>query len=153
MNAWFDKLERFYSVTGFICFAALALIVGWQVFARYLLNDSPSWSEPLAMLLLLYAVLLGAAVGVRRGFHLGLSWFYGKLSPRLQRYADRTTLLVQCGFGVAMTAYGLQMGMQTWHYLIPGLPISMSAQYLALVVGGGAIAAFALESLFLARDR
>ena len=104
MKRWFDRLEKLYRVVGLICFVALTAIVGWQVFARYVLNDSPSWSEPLAMLLLLYAVLLGAAVGVRRDFHLGLRWLYQKLNPRFRRLADRMTLLVISGFGAGMVA-------------------------------------------------
>lgn len=153
MKRWLDLLERLYRVVGLICFVALTVIVGWQVFARYLLNDSPSWSEPLAMLLLLYAVLLGAAVGVRRQFHLGLTWLHDKLGSRLQRLADLLTLVVICGFGAGMVAYGFQMSAQTWDYLIPGLPVSMGAQYVALVVGGAAIALFAFEALFAAGDR
>ena len=31
---------------------AMALIQAWQVFARYVLNDSPGWTEPLALLLM-----------------------------------------------------------------------------------------------------
>lgn len=153
MKSWFEMLERLYRVVGLICFIALTVIVGWQVFARYVLNDSPSWSEPLAMLLLLYAVLLGAAIGVRQDFHLGLRWLYQKLDPRFQRLADRLTLLVICGFGAGMVAYGFQMSTQTWSYVIPGLPISMGAQYIALVAGGAAIAVFALEALLGLGDR
>ncbi|MCG8369342.1 MAG: TRAP transporter small permease [Proteobacteria bacterium] len=153
MKRWFDRLEKLYRVVGLICFVALTAIVGWQVFARYVLNDSPSWSEPLAMLLLLYAVLLGAAVGVRRDFHLGLRWLYQKLNPRFRRLADRMTLLVISGFGAGMVVYGLQMSAQTWSYAIPGLPVPMGAQYAALVAGGAAVAAFALEALLGHGDR
>lgn len=148
-----NQLERTYRAVAFVCFIALTLIVGWQVFARYVLNDSPSWSEPLAMLLLLYAVLLGSAVGVRRRFHLGLRWFQQKLSARHQRLTDRVASLVICGFGTGMVVYGYRMSAQTWDYLLPGLPVSMGMQYVALVVSGIAIATFAIEALVLTGDR
>lgn len=38
---------------------AMTLIVGWQVFARYILNDSPSWSEPLSLHLMSWFIMLG----------------------------------------------------------------------------------------------
>ena len=31
---------------------AMTVVEGWQVFARYVLNDSPSWTEPVALLLM-----------------------------------------------------------------------------------------------------
>ncbi|RYE62045.1 MAG: TRAP transporter small permease subunit, partial [Rhizobiaceae bacterium] len=43
---------------------SMTLIVGWQVFSRYILNDSPSWSEPLSLYLMSWFIMLGAAVGV-----------------------------------------------------------------------------------------
>jgi len=50
----------------------LVLCVQWQVIGRYLLNDTPVWTEPVALLLLLYITALAVAVGVRDAGHLGL---------------------------------------------------------------------------------
>ncbi len=49
----------------------MTLMVGWQVFCRYVLNDSPSWTEPGAVMLMSWFIFLGAAVGVRENNHLG----------------------------------------------------------------------------------
>ena len=49
----------------------MTVFVGWQVFGRYVLNDSPSWTEPASLLLMSWFILLGSAVGVREGVHLG----------------------------------------------------------------------------------
>ncbi|TPW02921.1 MAG: tripartite ATP-independent periplasmic transporter DctQ component [bacterium] len=54
---------------------AMALIQAWQVFARYVLNDSPGWTEPLALLLMSFAVMFGAAVAVRRETHFAFQTF------------------------------------------------------------------------------
>ena len=56
--------------------AALITLVGvqgWQVFARYVLNDSPGWTEPLAVLLLVTAMSFGAAAGVHRQSHFAFT--------------------------------------------------------------------------------
>ncbi len=50
---------------------AMTVIVAWQVFCRYVLNDSPSWTEPGAVMLMSWFIFLGAAVGVRENYHLG----------------------------------------------------------------------------------
>ncbi len=31
------------------CIVGVVLVQAWQVFARYVLNDSPSWTEPMAL--------------------------------------------------------------------------------------------------------
>ena len=36
-----------------LALVAMALVQAWQVFARYVLNDSPGWTEPVALLLIL----------------------------------------------------------------------------------------------------
>ena len=48
---------------------ALICAVTWQVFGRYVLNDTPTWAESLALLLVLYVTMLGTAVGVRCRAH------------------------------------------------------------------------------------
>src|SRR3990170_8271993 len=50
---------------------AMTIMVAWQVFCRYVLNDSPSWTEPGAVMLMSWFIFLGAAVGVRENYHLG----------------------------------------------------------------------------------
>lgn len=44
--------------------AIMTIVIAWQVFARYVLNDSPAWSESAALIIMLYFVLLAAAIGV-----------------------------------------------------------------------------------------
>ena len=52
---------------GCLALAGMAAVQAWQVFARYVLNDSPGWTEPVALLLLNTVMMLGAAIGVRTG--------------------------------------------------------------------------------------
>ena len=51
------------------CIVGVVLVQAWQVFARYVLNDSPSWTEPMALVLIGATAMFGAAVGVRRETH------------------------------------------------------------------------------------
>lgn len=120
------QLPRWFLALGF---SLLTVIVGWQVFARYVLHDTPNWSEPLSILLLLYAVMLGTAVGVRDDFHLSLTWFKSRFTDDMQA---RLTIVEYClidAFGTAMAWYGLRMAARTWDYMIPGLAVPMGTQY------------------------
>jgi hypothetical protein len=58
----------------------LLLAVLYQVFGRYVLNNTPTWAESLALLLVLYVTMLGCAVGVRDAGHIGME-LLGPLLP------------------------------------------------------------------------
>lgn len=56
--------------------------------SRYAPGIRPSdWTEELAIHLLLWISLLGAALGYRSHAHLGVDYFVGKLDPAAQRAA------------------------------------------------------------------
>src|SRR3546814_19665482 len=63
---------------------AIVAVVAYQVFGRYVLNDTPTWAESLALVLVLYVTMLGAAVGVRDAGHIGLESVLAMLLPQRQ---------------------------------------------------------------------
>lgn len=125
----------------------MTIVVGWQVFARYVLNDTPSWAEPMTLQLMAWFILLGAAVGVRESFHLGLDILRLALPPGLARGLDIVNLVLVLGFGVAMTWYSALLAIGTWTAVIPVLDIPGGFDFLPLVAGGVLITLFAAERL------
>lgn len=123
----------------------MTVIIGWQVFGRYVLNDTPSWSEPLSLQLMSWFILLGAAVGVRESVHLGLDIVRYNMAPRVQRLMDLISLGLISGFGVAMSYYGVQLAAGTWTARIPVLGWPGGIDFIPLIVGGALISIFALE--------
>ena len=58
-------------ITG-VALVVLTVIFGWLVFGRYVLNDTPTWVEQVALLLVVYIGFLGASIGVHKKTHLGV---------------------------------------------------------------------------------
>ncbi|MFN3506438.1 MAG: TRAP transporter small permease [Allorhizobium sp.] len=123
----------------------MTLIIGWQVFGRYVLNNTPSWSEPLSLQLMSWFILLGAAVGVRESVHLGLDIVRYNMTPRVQRLMDLISLGLICGFGAAMSYYGTQLAIGTWTARLPVLGWPGGVDFFPLIAGGALISLFALE--------
>lgn len=123
----------------------MTAIIGWQVFARYVLNDTPSWSEPLSLQLMSWFILLGAAVGVRESVHLGLDIIRHSMPTHIKRVMDLVSLALICAFGVAMSFYGAKLAMGTWTARIPVLGWPGGVDFFPLIAGGALIAIFALE--------
>ncbi len=73
---------RFEDWTAFAIFWVLALVIFYQFFTRYALNDSAAWTEEIARYLLIATAFVGAAVNVRKNNHIQVDFFY-RLLPRL----------------------------------------------------------------------
>ena len=127
----------------------MTLVIGWQVFARYVLNDSPSWSESLALLLMLYYIMLTAAVGVYEGFHLGLTVALNATPPAVRRYLKMLNQCLIMIFGAFMLVNGARLADFTADHIIPTLDISRAFAYWPFAAAGGLICLFALERLLL----
>ena len=84
----------------------MTAFVSWQVFGRYVLNESPSWTEPAALLLMSWFILLGSAVGVRDGNHLGFEIALHYAPHGLRQIMLGVTEILVMIFGGAMSWYG-----------------------------------------------
>lgn len=139
--------SRTLFVLGGIGLAVMTLIIGWQVFARYVLNASPSWSEQASLVLMIWYVSFAAAAGVREGFHIRITAFAdslpGKWPDRLQFVSHLIVALV----GGAMAFWGGELIIRTWDHVIPTLGFSRGFAYLPLPISGSLIALFALEKI------
>jgi TRAP-type C4-dicarboxylate transport system permease small subunit len=127
----------------------MTVIVAWQVFGRYVLNQSNSWTEPAAIMLMSWFIFLGAAVGIRENSHLGfdvLLYFLPKGSKRVLRTISDVVVLV---FAIGMVVYGMQLVQLTWAARLPALGLPGGFNYLPVVAGGVLIALFALERILM----
>jgi TRAP-type C4-dicarboxylate transport system permease small subunit len=115
---------------GFAALVLITAVVGWQVWGRYVLNDTPVWAEASSLLLVLYLSMLGAAVGVREEFHLGIVFVRDRLPPPWRRLVLALNHLLVGIFGAGMGWYGAELARSTLTHGIPTLGISQSVAYL-----------------------
>jgi TRAP-type C4-dicarboxylate transport system permease small subunit len=73
---------RFEDWFALAIFWVLALVIFYQFFTRYALNDSASWTEEIARYLLIATAFVGAAVNVRKNNHIQVDFLY-RLLPRI----------------------------------------------------------------------
>lgn len=124
---------------------AMTLIAGWQVFGRYVLNSSPSWSEQAALTLMIWYVSLAAAAGVREGFHIRIVVLENNLKPTRRRFLRACNDIVVGLCGLAMAIWGSELVLRTWSHTIPSLGIPRGLAYAGLPIAGALIVLFALE--------
>jgi TRAP-type transport system small permease protein len=131
-----------------IAVAGLWTIVGlvaWQVFGRYVMNDTPTWAEALCLVLILYVALMGAAVGVRDAGHIGMESLLVLVPAHVRRWLELVIFVLVGQFGAMMLWYGWGLTSGVLSYNIPTLGISEGWHYAPLMVSGLLIALFSLE--------
>lgn len=127
---------------------AMSAIILWQVFARYVLNASPSWSEQAALYLMIWTVLFAAAAGVREEFHIRITVARDALAVRPRKAAFLAAHLVTALVGVFLAIYGTRLVIGLWGYAIPTLGLPRGSAFLPMPVAGAMIAGFALEHIY-----
>lgn len=140
--AWVSRLSLGLAVLGLL---GVMLCVQWQVFGRYVLNDTPTWAEALAMLLVLFVTAFGLAVGVRDAGHIGLESLVGLLPEAWQRRIELLIHLLVGLFGVLMVRSGWIWASAKWGEKKPMLPVPDGIDYVPIVIAGVLIVLFSVE--------
>ncbi|WP_427184587.1 TRAP transporter small permease [Bordetella bronchialis] len=138
------RLCMWVSVAGLVCLIAA---VGFQIFGRHVLNRTPTWAESIAMLLVLYVTMLGAAVGVRDAGHIGFESLLEALPPAGKRRMEIFIHALVCLFGGMMAWNCAILAGSVADYMMPNLGISEGWKYLPATLSGGLIALFSIEHI------
>ena len=147
MTGAFNALARATMIIAGLSLCALVLVLAWQVFGRYVLNDSPGWTEPVALTLMSVAALFGAAIAVRLESHFNFPTLV-EMSPRPMRAALKALArLISLAFGAALAGYGGFLMLDAWEVPMAGAPLPEGVSYIGLCGGGALIALFSLERL------
>ena len=155
-------LDRCLETLVIIVMGVLVLDVLWQVFTRLIapvgrwlssrdlgpllrlltgwIPVSPSTkTEELATFMLVWVALLGAAVALNRGAHLGIDYFVGKLPERARLVTEVFVFLCVALFsffvmivgGIDLVCSNLELGQ-----LSPMLNVNMGYVYIAVPISG-----------------
>ncbi|MBT1450769.1 TRAP transporter small permease [Glaciecola sp. XM2] len=84
----------------------VTIVVSWQVFSRYVLNDPSSFTEELARFLLIWITLLGCVFAYRRNSHLGLDMVYSQASLSYRKWVYRFIHVCVAAFAVCVMMIG-----------------------------------------------
>jgi TRAP-type transport system small permease protein len=142
LNARLARLGMFAAVGGLL---AIVAVVAWQVFGRYVLNASPTWAENLALVLILYVTLIGAAVGVRDAGHIGMDSILVLVPEWIRNRVELLIHVLVCVFGIAMVYNGWILGVSVAPYKLANINLSEGVRYVPLVISGVLVVLFSVE--------
>lgn len=125
----------------------MTVFITAQVFMRYVMNDSLVWSEPASVILMGWFIFLGAAVGIREGYHLSFDVLLYFLPQGAKLILFSVSDAVVAAFGAGMAWFGAELALSAWDVKLPSLGVSGAVDFLPLVAGGCLVFIFSLERL------
>lgn len=120
--------------------AAMTGAIVWQVFARYVLDAAPYWSEELARFLMPWIAMVGSAAVLRGGGHVAVTALIERLGSGPAAVLRIVRDLVMLGVAAVLVIHGLAFADLNSFQDSPAFEVPMSVPYMAMPVGGVLIA-------------
>ncbi|MCL6610610.1 MAG: TRAP transporter small permease [Peptococcaceae bacterium] len=115
--------------------AVISLVIPYEVIGRYLLGSAPYWSGELTVFSLVWVSMLGAAVGLPRGYQIGMTFFIDRLPDGIGRLVRILGHLVTLLILSVLIVYGAEQTIFNQKQTSPAMQLSMAIPYLAIPVG------------------
>lgn len=131
---WLDRVLRVLCIA---LFAALVLLVVYQVFTRLVLDDPSAWSEEAARYTFVWVSLLGISIAVGEKADVVMDFLVERMPVKLQRVTDVLAYLCMLAFvSYVMTYGGLLQTAASWTATNPLLPLTQGQLYLVVPISG-----------------
>ena len=116
--------------------AVMTVLIGWQVFTRFVIGNSSTFSEEVSRFLMVWLTLLGAAYAVRHGTLLAVDILPDRLRGRPQQAVKLSAHVLSLCFYVVLIYFGWQIASVVAYQSAPATGVSMRWPMLALATGG-----------------
>jgi TRAP-type C4-dicarboxylate transport system permease small subunit len=157
VRALLDRIGRLVDGIGRVelavargCLGAIVLCIFAQVVSRYGLGRPLVWVEEFATYCFIWGTFLGASLGLKRGRHIKVETFLGRLAPGARRAVGAVTTLAIGVFCLLLVVHGVQaMLIFEWRQRTIALPVELPRY---LFFSGPLILASASMVLTVLRD-
>lgn len=140
-----DMILKLCKGVAIVLIAVMTVLVLVQVFFRYVLNDSFTWTEELARFMMVWMTFMTAPIAYRMGSNVSLDLVYKLFKGRLHfllkiilHLAALTTLYLLFDKSLGLVERGE-------HSTATSMPIPMSYIYISLPIGLGLTALVNIE--------
>lgn len=147
MNTVKKLLNGIDVIIEYICCGILVFLICLvfsQVFCRYVLRFTPSWSEETSVILMIWMGFIACAIGVKKGIHLTITAFVGLFPKKVQKvifYLDEIAVLI---FGLIMVRYGAELSSHTMMSIMPATQIKTGFLYMCIPIAGVMIVVYCI---------
>jgi TRAP-type C4-dicarboxylate transport system permease small subunit len=147
-----DALNRLCEFGLVLLLSIMAVVVFLAVLFRYVLDLPLFWTEELARYCLIWSSLLGAAIALKRGEHIAVSFFMDHFPEKTKRVLGVMAQLSVVLILAVMLWGGIHLVIVASRQLSPALRIPMAVPYLALPFSSAVMLIHLIPSVFRGRN-
>lgn len=129
-----DYAESFILI---ITLLLMSVFVGLQVFMRYVMQASLSWSEEISRYLFIFLINIGISYGVKENRHVSISFFVNLFSEKVKKYILIFSDVLFLVFSLIVAVHGVQIAsvIRMYGQNSPAVGLPMWIVYIATPIG------------------
>jgi TRAP-type C4-dicarboxylate transport system permease small subunit len=117
----------------------MSILISWQVFARYIMGNSLSFSEEVSRFSMVWLAMLGAAYAYRQGTLIAVDLLTMMSGPVLSRVLRLSVAVGSCIFAYILLTQGWAITERVASQTAPSTRVSMGWLYGAMPVGAALV--------------
>lgn len=121
-----DGINKLAGLMIVVIFSVMIVACVLQVFTRYVLNSSLSWTEELARFCFIWANMLGATICVSKGAHATVTVLIDLMPPKVKSAFTVLINAIVAAVSLVMVVYGCQVTYMTRLQTSPAIKLNMS---------------------------
>lgn len=130
------KIRKVIEYFIFFMIAFMTIIICYQVISRFVFNYTPTWIQPLSLLLLVWIGFIGVAIGIQDNSHIQINLFLSKMPETIQKLLQILQRLLAILFGLFMIIEGGKFSYSMKDSLISGLGMPSAVVYAVVPLTG-----------------
>ena len=148
MKRLFGILDKAEEILILLLLAFMTILNFANVFARYLLAASISFTEEAIIIAFVWTSIFGISAGYKRYSHLGMSYITDNVPPKFQIFFSIVSTICSAILITILIFYGIDIvrGQMIMKAVTPALRIPTYVQGLSVPIGGVLILIRILES-------
>lgn len=136
MNRFLKAMNKLVENICAVLMVLLTLESCYVVIMRRVFNDTPTWGEIIARLLLVYACLIGYSIGVREDTHIRIDCFDKFIPKKVLAVLDGFSIFCLLAFSVFVIVEGINLTILCSKNVISGLGVPSSWMMVCVPIGG-----------------
>lgn len=125
---------RFFVAVEYLCVffqGAMVCILAYGVFMRYVLNNSPRWTDEISIFCMIWFSLVGAAVALKENRHIRIQFWEAFLPPKVMKILELVVHMIVLVFLCWFLTQAISLTRLTGATRLTGSGIPLKFEYMA----------------------
>ena len=119
-----------------LCMITMVCLISYQVFMRYVLNNTPGWTEELSIVLMGWFVFMGLVVALKENLHISIEMVVSRLPQKVAFVIETINSLLILLLSGIFVYFGFTLAWALRNNVLPGTGLSVAVQRIPVGIAG-----------------